>query len=190
MTFRVRKNQIDAHRKPVRIIQIVQPSEVVRRQIARQNGVKKINHRPPWDLWWGKRGAAGAAPPEYPDQNEKESELKPQGVLEMRWRSPGISPRRDAEEDDDGPPRSISLSVSDVQTAVFHGVMLADLVRGDIDTIGGHLSGAPVTPKEELKKEPTKQEAKAELAKEESVKDEVCSVVTREREIGAIRRLE
>ena len=58
-------------------------------------------------------------------------------------------------------------------------MMLEDLVRGDSDAIGWDLSEAPVIPKEELKKEPTRQEITAELAKEEKAKGEVCSVVTR-----------
>ena len=126
-------------------------------------------------------GATGAAPHEYPTEGATGHDtLKPTGVLEMRPRSPGRSPER-AEDDEDDSPHSISLSVSEVRTAVFHGMMLEDLLRGDGNSVHGNLPGVPAIPKDEIKTESVKKEAKREGMKKEEVKDEVCSVVTRER---------
>ena len=90
-----------------------------------------IAHQPLQNEGWGGKG--WRLPPLWSTPADWVSEaepLKPQGVLEMRRRSPGRSPEREEGEEDDSP-HSISLSVSEVQTAVSHGVMLGDLVRGE-----------------------------------------------------------
>ena len=110
-------------------------------------------------------GATGAAPQEYSGHKTgSQDPLKPTGVLEMRWRSPGSSPERDEDEEVDSP-HSLSLSVSEVQTAVFHGLMLGDLLRNSVEEAIKLQPHELKTPKTEVKPEMAKREPKRERVK-------------------------
>ena len=124
----------------------------------------------------------------------------PNGPLVMRWRSPGSSADPGSGTDDDGSPHSLSLSVSEVQTAVLAKLKLGDLTLREVEREPMNLPAKPVIPPQPVPKhtnavlppKPVTKRAlkrganvKMEEAKCEQVKIEPVDTVSARERLGA-----